>query len=436
MGKQRAIDRRSVQEIMKKPHDKKLRILHFAGSYLPVAGGTTTRITNMLAFPENEHTLVVPYPSPMQLGGKHDIAVSEEERMGHIHVYRGRLRKSTTLLRRLPYCGSRMAARDYVDCVAGDRYDIIHGHNPAVCALASLRAKRLCRIPMVYEAHGIMRDFPHFVQDFGRLTPLNQLACKCMQADWAHSERKVLDAADRVIVQTDVARDRLQSLYKLADKPIDVIRNGVDCEAFDPAHMQPERDRLRQQHGWNDHIVCLYAGYLDKINGIDFLLRALKLLEGDIRRRLRFVLLGRGPLQQEVAEAARELGDVLDYPGVVGHEEMPAYYAACDVFMIPRPSYLPAETLIPMKLLEAMAMEKVVLVSDVAAMAEIITDGQNGLVFEKGNTEDFLRKLDIIVKTNSQLQEFGKQARADVLAEYTWQSSRKQLQRIYEQLVS
>ncbi len=43
-----------------------MRVLHFAGSYFPVPGGTTTRLANMLADTQNEHLLVVPRPTAAQ----------------------------------------------------------------------------------------------------------------------------------------------------------------------------------------------------------------------------------------------------------------------------------------------------------------------------------------------------------------------------------
>jgi glycosyltransferase involved in cell wall biosynthesis len=146
-------------------------------------------------------------------------------------------------------------------------------------------------------------------------------------------------------------------------------------------------------------------------------------------------MLGRGPLQSRVEQAARANRDLIEYAGLVDHDQMPAYYAACDVFVIPRPPLAPGEAFVPMKLLEAMAMEKLLLVSDVAAMAEIVTDGQNGLVFRKGSTADFTHKLEAIAAPDARCPELGRRARQDVLDQYTWQASRQQLQSIYRRLL-
>jgi glycosyltransferase involved in cell wall biosynthesis len=301
--------------------------------------------------------------------------------------------------------------------------------------MAALELKQRIGLPMVYEAHGIMWDNPNFPRPFGPIKPLNWALRWSIRLVQGYYERKVVRTSDHLIVQTESARKRLKKLYNLKDKPITVIHNGVDADKFDPQRWQDRRNPLRQEHGWEDRVVCLYAGYLNNINGIEFLLDSLSSLGDNARSRLKIVLMGRGPLRQAVEKAAEQFSNLIDFPGLVKSEDMPAYYAASDVFMIPRPSYLPAETLVPMKLLEAMAMEKVILVSDVAAMAEIIADGQNGLLFTKGNPDSFVHKLEDIAVNHDKLTHLGRRARQDVLERYTWEKSRSQLQAIYGQLV-
>jgi glycosyltransferase involved in cell wall biosynthesis len=88
-----------------------------------------------------------------------------------------------------------------------------------------------------------------------------------------------------------------------------------------------------------------------------------------------------------------------------------------------------------MKLLEAMAMEKVVLVSDVAAMTEVVRHRGNGLVFRKGDRPAFLDVLELITVEWDRLSELGRRARQDVIATYSWRTSREKLQRVYDELV-
>lgn len=409
-----------------------LRILHFAGSYFPVPGGTTTRICNMLAGPENEHLLVVPYPLRSQCFGDSPVG---EEIQGHIRIRRVRLGPLSRKVERIPFWGNCLRAREFVRRVGNDTFDILHGHNPRACAMASLQFKRRTGLPMVYEAHGIMQDQCNLPKALGVFEPLNRMSTWLACQAGARLERRVVEVADRLIVQTESAKTRLIQLYGLQDRPVDVIGNGVDVERFDSELWLEQRDSIRGRHNWKARVVCLYAGYLDVVNGIDFLLQALPRLSDQVKARLKIVLLGRGPLQSEVEQAAKTHHDLIDFLGLVEYDQMPAYYAASDVFIIPRLPTPQAETLLPMKLLEAMAMEKVLLVSNVAAMAAVIRDGENGLVFEKGSTEDFLCKLETLATRAGHLNNMARRARKDVLDKYTWEVSRKRLQAVYEELV-
>ena len=386
----------------------------------------------MLADPQNQHLLVVPYPQHSQYSTGSPLA---DEEQGNIRIRRVRLLAPARCAESVPFFGNCLRAGQFVRSVGRGKFDILHGHNPRACAMAALRFKRKTGLPMVYEAHGIMQDQCNLPKALGVFEPLKRAGTWLARRAGARLERCVVEAADRIIVQTENARKRLSQLYEIEPKPIDIIPNGVDVERFNSSAGCDQRYSLRRQFGWDDRIVCLYAGYLDKVNGIDFLLKVVDQLSVEMRQRLKFVLLGRGPLRDEVQKAAKERPGLIDFVGVVEYGQMPAYYAASDVFIIPRLPTPQAETLLPMKLLEAMAMEKVLLVSNVSAMADVVTDGVNGFVFEKADVEDFLSKIEVITTGHEHFQEIGRRARQDVREKYSWEQSRNKLQFIYEQLL-
>ncbi|MBN1457441.1 MAG: glycosyltransferase family 4 protein [Sedimentisphaerales bacterium] len=411
-----------------------MRVLHFAGSYFPVPGGTSTRIHNMLASPENEHLLVVPWPRSDQLS-EETKALSSCETKDNLRIRRVNFPKTLSWIKKSPFLGNCVLAELFLKSIKNEKIDIIHGHNPRACAIASLKFKQKKTVPMIYEAHGIMADQSSASNYFGIYEGLNKMASWLDLRTARYYEKQVLRAADHIVVQTDIVKNRLMELYDLENKPIDVIRNGVDTERFDPDKWHRQGRALRDQYAWNNYTVCLYSGYLDKVNGIDFLLDSLEHLDPKSKKAVKIVLVGRGPLEQEVLQAAKKHEDLIEYHGPVSYEKMPAYYAAADVFMIPRPSCKQAETLVPMKLLEAMAMGKMLLVSNVAAMSEIITHKKNGYVFEKDNSADFLFKLEEIVNSTGDRSGYSIKARQDVLEKFAWETSRRQLQNIYNKLV-
>lgn len=411
---------------------KKLRILHFGGNYFPVPSGSTIRISGMLGSPENEHYLCVPWPRAHELPT--DVKnIQPVEQQGHIHIHRTRFPQDRRWYGKIPIYGNYLRSKEFLKAAPEENIDILHGHTPMASAFASLAYRQQTGTPMVFEVHGLMGENQNHPNLFGPIKRLTRLSHATFNQLIRIFEKKILRSANHIIVQTDIVKNSLEKSYKLKHIPVTVIRNGVDSAKFNPAHYQNQRHQLRQKHKWDDQIVCMYAGYLDQINGIHFLIESLT-EQPELKKRIKFVVLGRGPLRDKTEQFSRANPALMEFLGPVDFREMPAYYAACDIFMIPRPSYLQSENLLPMKLFEAMAMEKPVLVSDVRAMAEVIKDGENGLLFHKGDTQDFLRKIRIITEDDIDLTALGYQARRDVLNKYTWKVAQNALQTIYRDL--
>ena len=74
------------------------------------------------------------------------------------------------------------------------------------------------------------------------------------------------------------------------------------------------------------------------------------------------------------------LSDSFVFTGAVPPETVPAYLSAMDVFMIARPPMLLNELAVPLKLLEAMAMQLAVIGIDLPALREVIVDGVTGII--------------------------------------------------------
>lgn len=82
------------------------------------------------------------------------------------------------------------------------------------------------------------------------------------------------------------------------------------------------------------------------------------------------------------------------------------------------------------------AMKKVVLVSDVGGMSEVVIDNENGFVFRKGDKSDLVRKITYLVDNIDNLKNIGEKARDHVVCKYSWQRAREKLQVVYEKVIS
>jgi glycosyltransferase involved in cell wall biosynthesis len=219
----------------------------------------------------------------------------------------------------------------------------------------------------------------------------------------------------------------------------ELVKRGVPAQKItllpnscDPSRFTPRsRDiQLAQKLGIPDDVPVIgYIGSFVQYEGLENLAQACSYL---IQRGIDFRLLlvgnenasgsERGPVTQEIQLIANESGlaDKLIMPGRVPHELVEAYYSLIDIAPFPRKPQPVTEMVSPMKPLEALAMEKAVLVSSVRALTEMIIDHKTGLVFKKGDIEDLADKLQLLISDPILRLRLGKAGRKWVETERTW----------------
>lgn len=396
-----------------------MNVLHFAHSFIPQYGGTTTRLINLLADPRHHHTLCVPMPPSADKG-----PVPAKEQFDNITVRRVALGGGPSIGPFAARNAKRLAAAIRPD----DSFDIVQGHNPPPFARAGFRVARARSLPCIYEAHRLSFD------SFGanRESSLPKAVDRWVRWMIRREERPFFERADAVIVQTTMHRDRICECFRIDPARIHVIPMGVDETRFDPETVGPASAEIRRRHQWGEQTVFFYNGYLGSSNGIMTLLDAARALPPEIRRRIRVVLLGRGPLQSQVDRAAAAEPELVQALGSVPYEEMPAYYAAADVVVIPVAPIRLWTCNNPTKLLEAMAMARPVLASDVLGITELLDNGRTGFTFRGGNTRDLTDKMANLAQGASNFSDIGRAARSRVLEDRTWRAARQQLQRVYD----
>jgi glycosyltransferase involved in cell wall biosynthesis len=151
---------------------------------------------------------------------------------------------------------------------------------------------------------------------------------------------------------------------------------------------------------------------------------------------VRFLLVGDGSEFDEVHRLRQELDleVIVELPGRVPHDEVVNYYARMDVLVYPRMAADVCEVVSPLKPLEAMAMGRPVVMSDVAALADMIGDRETGLLHRKGDLADLVDKLGLIVDDPVLRSTLGSNGRAWVSAERDWSMLAETVASAYEQL--
>jgi glycosyltransferase involved in cell wall biosynthesis len=180
--------------------------------------------------------------------------------------------------------------------------------------------------------------------------------------------------------------------------------------------------------------VIGFIGSFYDYEGLDLLLNAFGLIRkggGD----LKLLLVGGGYQGQEenlklLAERL-ELGKTCIFTGRVPHAEVDRYYSVIDFLVYPRRRMRLTDLVTPLKPLEAMSMEKIVLGSWVGGIAELVEDGVNGFLFKPDDPGAIADRVLEILKNPAELKEMGPRSRRYVQEHRSWEKIVARYQEVY-----
>ena len=133
-----------------------------------------------------------------------------------------------------------------------------------------------------------------------------------------------------------------------------------------------------------------------------------------VRPDARLVLVGGGEVEDEIKAQVedRGLGKAVHFSGRVPQSETAAYYSIMDLLVYPRRSMRLTELVTPLKPLEAMALGKVVVGSDVGGIRELVEDGVTGRLVPAGDVRSLARACISMIQDREEIGAMGVRARA------------------------
>jgi len=275
------------------------------------------------------------------------------------------------------------------------RFDIVHAHSPPPLSAyyAGLGAER-AGTPFVITYHCDL-EIPTLLGN-----ALTSLYLRTYG-------RATMRRAAKIIVSTETYAATSRAIWRYTPE---VIPNPVDAQRFQPeVDGSPVRARLGLRA--EDKVVLLVARVVPH-KGIEHLVEAAKYMPEAM-----FVVVGDGPFLPQVRRLAAEFGveDRVQFVGKVHHRDLPAFYAACDLFVLPSVSRLEAFGIVA---LEAMATAKPVVVTDIPGVREVVTDGVEGLLAEPVNPQDLAAKIRKVLAEPGLRSTMGGRGREKVEAKF------------------
>jgi len=191
------------------------------------------------------------------------------------------------------------------------------------------------------------------------------------------AEKELAKDCHRIIAATEREKEDLIRYYDASPERIGVIPCGVNLDLFQPV----DKGLARQQLGFNDDGIILFVGRIDPLKGIDRLLMAMTYLEK--RQGLRLVVVGGDDDSEAEVERLRRLSqklhiqDSVTFAGPVRQEELPSYYSAAHVCVLP--SYYESFGLVA---LESLACGTPVVAAGVGGIESVVRQEETGYVLE------------------------------------------------------
>ena len=195
--------------------------------------------------------------------------------------------------------------------------------------------------------------------------------------------RFIVKGSDQIVTVSEDLKRKLARLCPEAASKVEVIPMGINV---------PSSGEKTAAESDRDSVACravLFIGRLIEIKGLRVLLKAMQGLDG-----LQLIVAGDGESRDEHQRMARELSLNARFIGRIGTEERRHLLSICDAVVIPSIVLANGRSEgTPVVCLEAMAAGRVVIASRVGGLAEVISDGENGLLFEQGDHQMLKEKL-------------------------------------------
>jgi glycosyltransferase involved in cell wall biosynthesis len=277
-------------------------------------------------------------------------------------------------------------------------------------------------IPSAPVAYFILKKFhiPYVVFLGGRDVPRRRVDPQILRF-WYVLFKPAIRAIWRNAAAVIACSNGLRDLARLTDPQVDiqVIADGVDVSHFQPVERQNRTPPIR----------LLMIGRLIPRKNINLLFEALPKVQAKYSFRVQIV--GDGPerkaLEQKVEKG--KLAFLVDFVGSVPYGKLIDYYNEADVFV-----HCSEAEGMPLVVLEAMACGLPIVGTKVQGIEDLIEHGQNGYLFEPGDTDILAKYLSHIIDMKDLRASMGKQS-LHMVQSYDWSHIAQRYLDLYQNIL-
>ena len=291
----------------------------------------------------------------------------------------------------------------------------------------------LRHVMMVCDQHGVEQIHCAKVLPEGLLAMALRLRRSIPYVIYAHGEEiqicqtsrmlkwllpKVYNGAAAIIANSTNTKNILESVGVVPRK-IHIIHPGVNAKEFTDQDFLG--DEIRKRHKLVGPVL-LTVGRLQRRKGQDMVIKVLPEVK-KIIPSINYLVVGSGDEAAYLQNLAYECGvaDCVVFAGKVSDDELPAYFSACDVFVMPNRQIGEDIEGFGMVYLEAGAAGKPVIGGNSGGTGDAIMDGVTGLRVDGDNLEALRHAILTILHDPAKANRMGEEGRRRVMNEFSWE---------------
>ncbi|SDH99040.1 Glycosyltransferase involved in cell wall bisynthesis [Sinosporangium album] len=315
-------------------------------------------------------------------------------------------------------------AEEVTELVRKLRPEVLHAATDHRNGSVALAVSERTGTPFVYEVRGFLEE-TWASRDPARIGSERHVL---------HREREafLMRSADAVVTLAETMA------AEIVDRGVPRERIHLAPNAVDDSLLTADYDGAAFRRSFNiepDEIVVGSVSSIVAYEGFATLLSAAALLR-DRGARVKVLLVGDGVERPALLKQVNDLklGNIAILPGRVGPDEALQAQSAIDIFVCPREDLRVCRLVTPLKPVEAMALGKPVVLSDLPALSELVGSDGAGLLVPPGDPAAFADALAELSEDPARRAAMGEAGRAEVAAKRTWSRIAETYREIYHSI--
>jgi len=391
-----------------------LKILHVLYQSLPDTAGSSIRSRDILMSQKEVGLDVLAITSPFQKSLSEDVDIIND--ISYYRTYSNDESLKISENKKSFFTKIKKAfqiftfAQDVYKLAKKENADVIHAHATFFCGLAAKYASLRLGVPCVYEVRSLWEE--------RRKKLSTSLFEKIQLASITFIETLTMKLSTNVIAINKNLYENLLN-RNIKKEKLHIVANAVNLNI------------IKDTKTDNKKLVFGYIGSISPIEGLDLLIETFNDLEKEGNFDNKLLIYGSGTELPKLEQIIKDNNiKNVELKGHVKSEDIYTAYKTIDVIVNPRKKSKIADTVTPLKPLEAMGNKKLVLASDVGGMKELIENEKTGYLFKADDKED-LKKYLLKINEDGISDKFIEDAYNYVKNEKSWLANGEKYKNIY-----